>query len=96
MQQGFQPASLLGVLKDQAAQCGAIQLPVGLQDTFAKMLGYLGQRRAARFHHPARGMVGVNQVHALLDEKLRNCALATTNAAGKAENPGFHDRMRCS
>ena len=69
---------------------------VGLQDFGAEMFGYLRQCRPAGLDHPAGGLVGVHQVHTLLDEVLCNRALAAADTAGKAQNPGLHDRIRLS
>ncbi|MCY1551301.1 hypothetical protein D9M68_876200 [compost metagenome] len=89
MQQAFQPAPLLGILENALAQRRAVQLAVSLQDLTAKMLGDLRQGRAAGLHHPARGLVGIHQVHAKLAEMGGDGALAATDAARKAKNPGF-------
>ncbi|MNP42019.1 hypothetical protein D3C76_1357540 [compost metagenome] len=88
MQQRFEPQALLRVGKDQLAQGGAVELAVFEQHPRAETLDDTGQRRAARLDHPARGLIGVDQVHTQLDKALRSGALATADAAGKAENPG--------
>eukprot|EP01132_Coremiostelium_polycephalum_P018041 gene18041-21534_t len=68
VQQRLQPAALVGHFEDQLAQRAAVQLPVRLQHTRTEMPGNLRQGRAPGFDYPARGVVGVNQVHAKPDE----------------------------
>ncbi|MCY1179739.1 hypothetical protein D9M73_201530 [compost metagenome] len=88
MQQGFQPAPLLGVAEDQLAQCRTVQLAIFLQHTGTEALDDTGQCRTPGFDHPARGLIGIHQVHAQLDKALGRGTFATADAAGEAENPG--------
>ncbi|MNT56682.1 hypothetical protein D3C72_1940020 [compost metagenome] len=89
MQQAFQPAALLRVLENALAQYRAVQLAVSLQYLAAEMLGDLCQGRAAGLHHPARGLVGIHQMHAKLAEMGGDGTLAAADAARKSKNPGF-------
>ncbi|MNG16985.1 hypothetical protein D3C84_1009410 [compost metagenome] len=89
MQQRLEPAAFIGILEDQLAQRRPVQGAVGLQYAGAEMLGDFRQRRAPGFDHPARRMIGVDGVHAQVDEMLGRCALAAADATGQAENPGF-------
>ncbi|MNW15918.1 hypothetical protein D3C71_2145780 [compost metagenome] len=50
----------------------------------------MGKRRPSRLHHPARSLIGIHQMHAEAAKMVGRRALAAANAAGEAENPGFH------
>ena len=78
---------------ERTSNCrGTVQLPVGLQHAGAEVLDDPRQRRTPRLHYPARRMIGVDHVHAEVDEVLRCGTFAAADAAGEAENPGFFHR----
>lgn len=87
VQQCFKPSALLGVGKDQVAQCAAVELPVGLQHlrakVFAQFRASAGRQRPSAPHDRRPPHVCPSR------QSAWQRRFATTDTAGKPENPGF-------
>ncbi len=90
VQQLFQPLPVGRVIEYTLTQPFSIQTTIRQQDAGAEALGNLQQRWTPGLDHPARRLIGIDDMYTQTGEAVQHCGLSTTNAASQPENPGLH------
>lgn len=92
MQQGFQFFSRLRIGKHFAAQFGAVESTIRLEDFFAELLADRGQYRAAGSSKFMRDNISVDPRRAALGKQARRAAFAAADAASQAHREKHNNR----